>query len=159
MWIRALVLGPLLTVVLFAGTLMPASVSAQDATAHEALRKADGYLASLALEGSFRGSVLVGINGKVVFEKGYGFADQEWNARNTPTTKFRIASLTKQFTAACILLLKERGQLSMSDPVSSALDAYLGSSELPWHAPRGERTQSNWSNAAGADRGCRNKAS
>jgi CubicO group peptidase (beta-lactamase class C family) len=112
------VLDSMLTAVLFLATLSPVFASAQDTTTQPDLRRADEYLASRAVQGAFRGSVLVGMDGKVVFEKGYGFADQEWNARNSPTTKFRIASLTKQFTAACILLLQEHGQLSASDPVS-----------------------------------------
>ncbi len=90
----------------------------QEVPLREAIPRIETYLASEKAMQSFRGSVLVGINGKIVFEKGYGFADQEWNARNTPTTKFRIASLTKQFTAACILLLQERNQLSVQDRAS-----------------------------------------
>jgi D-alanyl-D-alanine carboxypeptidase len=90
----------------------------QDAKTQAALKQADTYISSQTEQGLFRGSVLVGIEGKIVFEKGYGFADEEWNARNTPTTKFRIASLTKQFTAACILLLQERHLIDVKDPIS-----------------------------------------
>jgi CubicO group peptidase (beta-lactamase class C family) len=61
------------------------------------------------------------MNGKVVFEKAYGIADEDWNAHNTTTTKFRIASLSKQFTAACVLLLQERGRLRVQDPISRYL--------------------------------------
>jgi CubicO group peptidase (beta-lactamase class C family) len=49
--------------------------------------------------------------------EGYGFANLEWNIPNSPTTKFRLGSLTKQFTAASILLLEERGKLKVDDPV------------------------------------------
>ncbi len=118
MRIRSVLLDPLDIAVISLSLLFPGSVPAQDATTRHALRETDDYLASLDRQGSFRGAVLVGIKGRVAFEKGYGFADQEWNVRNSTTTKFRIASLTKQFTAACILLLQERGQLSVSDPVS-----------------------------------------
>src|ERR1700752_3256239 len=55
----------------------------------------------------FMGSVLVAQHDKVLFSKSYGWADAEWNIPNTPTTKFQIASVTKQFTAAAILLLEE----------------------------------------------------
>jgi CubicO group peptidase (beta-lactamase class C family) len=81
-------------------------------------QKVDAYLQDQTGKGMFRGSVLVGIDGKIVFEKGYGFADEEWSAKNTPTTKFHIASLTKQFTATCILLLQESHQLQVQDPIS-----------------------------------------
>ena len=63
----------------------------------------------------------MGIDGKIVFEKAYGPADEEWDVPNTLKTKFRIASLTKQFTAACILLLQERGMLHVQDRVSKYL--------------------------------------
>jgi len=78
----------------------------------------------------FRGAVLVGMDGKVVFEKAYGAADEEWDLRNTPTTKFRIASLTKQFTAACVLLLQERGLLNVQEPISK----YLSGLPAAWGA-------------------------
>ncbi len=66
----------------------------------------------------FSGTVLVARNGKPVFRQGFGMADQEWNAANTPDTKFRLGSNTKQFTATAILQLAEQGKLSVDDPVS-----------------------------------------
>ena|ERR1700694_2560154 len=109
------------SLVLFAIFLGSVCVHGQNDKTKHALERADAYLAVEAAKNSFRGSVLVGINGKIEFEKGYGFANEEWGVRNSPTTKFRIASMTKQFTAACILLLQERGQLSVHDPISKYL--------------------------------------
>ena len=54
-----------------------------------------------------------------LLDKGYGAADLEWDIANTPTTRFRIGSLGKQFTAAAILLLEERGRLKLTDPVKT----------------------------------------
>src|SRR5947207_10704133 len=68
---------------------------------------------------SFMGSVLVARNGNVLLSKGYGSANLEWNIPNSPSTKFRLGSITKQFTAACILLLEERGKLKLDDPVKT----------------------------------------
>ena len=82
------------------------------------LHRIDTYLAERTAQGVFRGSVLIGIDGHIAFEKGYGLANEEWSNANTTTTKFRIASLTKQFTGTCILLLQERNLLSVHDPVS-----------------------------------------
>jgi CubicO group peptidase (beta-lactamase class C family) len=65
----------------------------------------------------FMGSVLVARGETVLLDKGYGFANLEWDIPNSPTTKFRLGSLTKQFTAASILLLQERGKLKVDDPV------------------------------------------
>jgi CubicO group peptidase (beta-lactamase class C family) len=65
----------------------------------------------------FMGSVLVARGDEVLFSKAYGSANLEWNVPNTVSTKFRIGSVTKQFTAAAILLLDERGKLKLDDPV------------------------------------------
>jgi CubicO group peptidase (beta-lactamase class C family) len=67
--------------------------------------------------GHFMGSVLVARGSQVLLSKGYGSADLEWDIPNSPNTKFRLGSLTKQFTAASILLLEERGKLSVNDLV------------------------------------------
>src|SRR3989441_1711998 len=70
---------------------------------------------------TFMGSVLVARGGEVIFSKGYGSANLEWDVPNTPGTKFRLGSVTNQFTAASILLLEERGKLSVTDPVKKHL--------------------------------------
>ena len=69
----------------------------------------------------FMGSVLAAREGKIIFSRSYGMADLEWNVPNSPTTKFNIASMTKQFTAASILLLEERGRLKTDDLVKKYL--------------------------------------
>jgi CubicO group peptidase (beta-lactamase class C family) len=61
--------------------------------------------------------VLVERAGEVLLNNGYGSANLEWDIPNTPTTRFRLGSITKQFTAAGILLLEERGKLRLDDPV------------------------------------------
>jgi len=66
---------------------------------------------------AFMGAVLVARDGNVLLSKGYGQANLEWQIPNTPTTKFRLGSLTKQFTAAAVLLLEERGKLKTDDLV------------------------------------------
>ena len=66
----------------------------------------------------FMGSVLVAKGDTILFEQSYGWANMEWRQRHTSDTKFRIGSVTKQFTAAAILLLEERGKLRTDDPVS-----------------------------------------
>src|SRR4026207_2317280 len=66
---------------------------------------------------SFMGTVLVARGADVILNKGYGSANLEWDIPNTPTTKFRLGSITKQFTAASILLLEERGKLKLDDPI------------------------------------------
>jgi CubicO group peptidase (beta-lactamase class C family) len=77
---------------------------------------------------TFMGTVLVARGSQVLFSKGYGSANLEWDVPNAPNTKFRLGSVTKQFTAACILLLEERGKLNVNDPVSK----YLPDSPKAW---------------------------
>lgn len=72
----------------------------------------------------FSGSVLVMSHEKVLLEKGYGMADMEWNIPNSPQSKFRIGSITKQFTAAAILQLEEQGKLSVEDKLSKYIPGY-----------------------------------
>jgi CubicO group peptidase (beta-lactamase class C family) len=62
-------------------------------------------------------SVLVLRDATAVFRKSYGFADLEARVPATPATNYRLASMTKQFTAAAILLLAEDGKLTLDDPV------------------------------------------
>jgi len=81
----------------------------------------DQVVQSYTASQHFMGSVLVARGGQVVFSKGYGSADLEWDVPNSSTTKFRLGSITKQFTAASILLLEERGKLSVNDPVKKHL--------------------------------------
>jgi hypothetical protein len=76
----------------------------------------------------FMGSVLVAKDGKAVFSKSYGMADLEWSVPNSPTTRFNIASMTKQFTAASILLLEDRGKLKTDDLVKK----YLPDAPASW---------------------------
>jgi CubicO group peptidase (beta-lactamase class C family) len=74
--------------------------------------------------GQFNGSVLVAKNGKPIVRKGFGFANMEWEVPNGPNTKFRIGSVTKQFTAALILQLVEKGQVELDQPITSYLPDY-----------------------------------
>jgi CubicO group peptidase (beta-lactamase class C family) len=69
----------------------------------------------------FMGSVLVARDGQVILSRGYGFANLEWDVPNTPDTRFRLGSISKQFTAACILKLEEQGKLQVADPVKKYL--------------------------------------
>ena len=65
----------------------------------------------------FMGSVLAAREGKIIFSRSYGMADLEWSVPNSSTTRFNIASMTKQFTAASILLLEDHGKLRTDDLV------------------------------------------
>ncbi|MDQ2944364.1 MAG: serine hydrolase [Acidobacteriota bacterium] len=83
---------------------------------------------SYVTDRKFMGTALVARGSQVLFSKGYGFANLEWDVPNAPNTKFRLGSVTKQFTAASILLLEERGKLSVNDPVKK----YLPDAPAAW---------------------------
>ncbi|HEV7375202.1 MAG TPA: serine hydrolase [Pyrinomonadaceae bacterium] len=87
-------------------------VSNQDPTA-----RVDEYLNALVKQDRFSGAVLLARDGKVLLSKGYGMANFEDETPNTPQTKFRLGSITKQFTAMATLILQERGKLSVQDSV------------------------------------------
>ena len=81
----------------------------------------DQIVRSYVDAGTFAGAVLVASGGNAVVSKAYGLANVEWNVPATPSTRFKIASITKQFTAAAILLLEERGTLKIDDLVKMHL--------------------------------------
>jgi CubicO group peptidase (beta-lactamase class C family) len=70
---------------------------------------------------AYMGTVLVVDGDKVLLDKGYGMADLGWGNANAPDVKFHLGSLTKQFTAALVLLMQEDGKLKIDDPVSKYL--------------------------------------
>lgn len=76
----------------------------------------------------FMGAVLVARRDEVLLDKGYGFADVELNVQVSPNTKFRLGSITKQFTAALVLMLQERGKLNVNDPIKK----YMPDAPAAW---------------------------
>ncbi len=96
-----------------AALLCPALCPAQ-----EIAGRLDEIVRSFSDQNRFMGTALVAKGDQVLLSKGYGFANLEWKIPNVPNAKFRLGSITKQFTAACILLLEERGKLSVDDPLS-----------------------------------------
>ena len=93
----------------------PTAVPTQDPKALAA--EIDALVQENYQKGVYDGSVLVARHGQVILSQGYGFADREKKIPNTPQTKFRIASITKQFTAMAILLLQEQGKLNVEDGI------------------------------------------
>jgi CubicO group peptidase (beta-lactamase class C family) len=92
--------------------LLPATAFPQDTT------RMEQAVQSFVSNGQFAGSILVTRGAEVLFDRTYG----------SPPRRQAVASLTKQFTAAAILLLEERGRLRIDDPVSR----YLPSAPAAW---------------------------
>ncbi|MDQ3800571.1 MAG: beta-lactamase family protein, partial [Acidobacteriota bacterium] len=101
-----------------------ALITATSALAQENVQKIDGLLKQYHDYGQFNGSVLVAENGKVVYKKGFGMANMEWAIPNQPDTKFRIGSVTKQFTAALVLQLVEEGKIKLDGKITDYLTDY-----------------------------------
>ena len=89
------------------------SASAQDAA------RMDQAVSASAEDQSFMGTALVAIGDDILLDKAYGSANLEWDIANSTDTKFRIGSVTKQFTAAAILMLQERGKLDINEKVGA----------------------------------------
>jgi CubicO group peptidase (beta-lactamase class C family) len=90
--------------------------------------RADAYMQTVRQAHDFSGVVLIARDGKILFARPYGMANLEHDVPNTLDTKFRLASITKQFTAAAILILEERGKLRVSDSICK----YLRDCPSPW---------------------------
>lgn len=84
----------------------------------DARRVVDSLLADYARPGAPGASVVVVRGGRVVLERAYGLADVDSNVRVTPGTHFRLASLSKEFTATAVMILADEGKLSFDDPVA-----------------------------------------
>ena len=84
----------------------------------------DQLISKYAEYGKFNGSVLVSDQGKVIYKKGFGMANMEWDIPNEPDTKHRLGSITKQFTAMLILQLAEAGKIDLQAPVTKYLPEY-----------------------------------
>lgn len=90
----------------------------------EKAARIEEYLSRAHKLGQFNGAALVAENGKVIYKKGVGLANMEWNVPNDTDTRFRLASITKQFTAALILQLVEQGKLKLDGKLSEYLPDY-----------------------------------
>jgi CubicO group peptidase (beta-lactamase class C family) len=102
--------------------LTPPAESPDDSSSNAFVSDVDSYLNDLVSKGEFQGTVLLARDGRVLLSKGYGMADLENDVPNNRRTKFRIASLTKQFTAAGIMLLQQEGKLDVRDSVCKFIE-------------------------------------
>lgn len=80
----------------------------------EYMRRLEGF--------GFSGSLLVAKDNEILIAKGYGLADRERSVPVTPDTSFYSASIAKQFTAAAVMLLEQRGKLRVEDPITRYFD-------------------------------------
>lgn len=94
------------------------------ATAAPRPEKLDALVGAYHRLDQFTGSALVAEKGKVVFKKGYGLANREWDVPNAPDTKFRLGSITKQFTSMLVMQLVHEGKIKLDEPMLAYLPDY-----------------------------------
>ncbi|MBK7410146.1 MAG: serine hydrolase [Saprospirales bacterium] len=78
-------------------------------------------------------AVLVAQNGKILYQHGFGYANVEKKIPVTPDTKFRIGSISKQFTSAAILTLVEKGKMNLDDKLSKFIPDFPRGDEVTIH--------------------------
>ncbi len=89
-----------------------------EALTEEVNQKLDSTFQRFNKRHDFHGSVLVAKGGKVVFKQHYGYANFKEKTEIDDNSLFQLASVSKQFTAASVLILKDRGELSLDDKVT-----------------------------------------
>jgi CubicO group peptidase (beta-lactamase class C family) len=107
-------------------------------TSHSELKgslqqKLTAFMDKKADEIQFNGTVLVAKGGKVLFQKGYGYSDYSEKIPNQVITEYRIASLTKSFTALSILQLEAAGKLKTTDHISKYLSGFQNGEKITVH--------------------------
>lgn len=112
----------LLVLLALASSFAAGAPSLDDSQNHAA--KIDAFIARYHELRLFNGSALVADGGKPILRNGYGLANMEWNIPNAPDTKFRLGSITKQFTAALVLQMVEEGKIDLSAPIARYLPDY-----------------------------------
>jgi CubicO group peptidase (beta-lactamase class C family) len=100
---------------------------AQDKSVAKAI---DAYVQPYVESGNFAGDILVERDGKIIFEKAYGFSDREHRLRNTGKTKFHIASVSMQFTAAAVLRLVDAGSISLDEHIDNYVPGIEGGNRI-----------------------------
>jgi CubicO group peptidase (beta-lactamase class C family) len=109
----------------------PAAAEAVDRPRLE--QQVETYLQPLLRTNNFSGVILVAAGDRIVLHKAYGQASIEHGVPNRPETRFQIASVSKPFTAAAIMLLAEQGRLDLRAPLSAVLPGYPNGDRLTIH--------------------------
>ena len=111
---------PQMTLLLLATLLLTSHLG----EAQDKAKQIDELVQKFSEYGQFNGAVLVAEQGKVIFKKGYGQANKEWGIPNAPDTKFRLGSITKQFTAMLIMQLVEQGKIRLDGKITEYIPDY-----------------------------------
>ena len=92
------------------------------------------YMVGRAIKENYPGAaVLIARDGEILYQRGFGLADTDEGTSIMPMTTFRIGSITKQFTAAAILILQEQGKLSVNDTLSHYFPDFPQGNQVTLH--------------------------
>lgn len=95
--------------------------------------KVERYMDAQHNVNKFGGTVIVMKNDTVILKKAYGYADLEWNVKNTVDTKFILASISKYFTSIAVMQLVEKKQLSLNDKLNKFFPDYPQGEKVTIH--------------------------
>lgn len=95
--------------------------------------KVDAYVQPYLGMKAFSGSILIARGGEILLAKGYGSANYELDVPNTPQTKFHLASISKTFTSAAVMILEKRGALTVQDPLAKYIPDYPNGDKITIH--------------------------
>jgi len=102
-------------------------------TDQQRVNKIDSIFEVYTKKNMFSGSVSIARNGTVLLSKGYGMANYSFDVPNTAQTKFKLASVSKQFTAMAIMILQEQGKLSTEDKLTKFIADYPNGDKITIH--------------------------
>jgi CubicO group peptidase (beta-lactamase class C family) len=84
-------------------------------------QRLDSLFSELYKSGKFNGNILIAEKGKTIYQNSFGIGNEELQEKLNLNSVFELMSVSKQFTAMAIVLLKEQGKLSYDDPISQYL--------------------------------------
>jgi CubicO group peptidase (beta-lactamase class C family) len=115
------------------GLILAGPASALSSESESLSASVDSYLRPYVESHNFSGTVLIAHGDSILIHKGFGMADYENSVPNTAETRFMIASVSKTFTAAAVLRLQERDQLSVDDTVDRFIPDFPSGNEITIH--------------------------
>ncbi|MES2760796.1 MAG: serine hydrolase domain-containing protein [Bacteroidota bacterium] len=102
-------------------------------TDQQRAQKIDSIFEVFAKKNMFCGSVSISKKGTSLLSKGYGMANYSYDIPNTAQTKFKLASVSKQFTAMAVMILQEQGKLSTDDKLAKYIADYPNGDKITIH--------------------------
>jgi CubicO group peptidase (beta-lactamase class C family) len=108
--------------------LAPIQTQAQDIS-----KLVNDYTTSYVRTGDFSGCIHISKNNQIIFENCFGLADQSFKVSNEKNTKFKIGSVSKQFTASAILIMEQKGLLKTTDTLSKFFPDNLNAQRITIH--------------------------